>query len=270
MLKTFLKIFREIAYNESYSSIDGFIQGIDPRVKFCSSLVFILLAIMVKTITPLIILLCVIFGLSFSSKISLKYFTLRTILLPGFVAIIALPLPFMTPGTTITIIGYNEFLVNITIEGVYKAVQVTLRVWACVATSILLVLTTKFSSLVHVMEKIKIPKVFVMMLSVTHRFIFLFLNESYRMVLAKEARTVKKESRLESMKTLANMITTLFIRAYERGERVYLAMMARGYKGHIKSLSKMKISKNDIIFGSIIILISITILSIEYLYIGIV
>ncbi|MCP8306773.1 MAG: cobalt ECF transporter T component CbiQ, partial [archaeon] len=203
MLKSFLKTFEEITYNERFSSINGLVQRIDPRVKFCSSLAFILVAITVRTISPLIILLGVTFSLSFASKISLRYFALRTAFIPAFVAIIALPLPFITPGTTIATIGYNEYLVNITMEGVYKAVQFTLRVWACVATSILLVLTTKFSSLVHVMEKFKIPKVFVTMLSVTHRFIFLFINESYRMVLAREARTVNKESPLKSMKSLA-------------------------------------------------------------------
>jgi len=270
MLKSFLKTFEDITYNERFALIDGFFQRIDPRVKFCSSLAFILVAITVKTILPLIVLLGVTFALSFASKISFKYFALRTAYIPAFVVIIALPLPFITPGTTITTIGFNEYLVNITMEGIYKAIQFTLRVWACISTSILLVLTTKFSNIVHTMEKIKIPKVFVMMLYITHRFIFLFINESYRMVLAKESRTINKESRLKYMKSLANMITTLFIRAYERGERVYLAMLARGYKGSLKHLSKMGIARKDIIYGSIVILVCAIVLAIEYLDLGVI
>ncbi|MCP8305350.1 MAG: cobalt ECF transporter T component CbiQ, partial [archaeon] len=57
---------------------------------------------------------------------------------------------------------------------------------------------------------------------------------------------------------------------YERGERVYLAMVARGYKGGVRSLSKMRIARKDIIFGSFAILVCIMVLSIEYLYLGVV
>ena len=265
MLKSFLKTLEDIIYNERFSTKDGFLQKIDPRIKFCSSLVLILTAITVRNILPLIILLGILFVLTFKSKISLKYLILRTVYIPVFVAIIALPLPFITPGNTITSIGYNNYLLNITFEGMNIAVQFTLRVWVCVAISVLLVLTTEFSNLIHVMEKFRIPKVFIMMLSITHRFIFLFTNESYRMVLAKEARIVNKESRLRSMKSLASMITTLFIRAYERGERVYIAMLSRGYQGRVRSLRTMKIAKQDLIFVSLIVLVCITVSYIEFL-----
>jgi len=63
-----------------------------------------------------------------------------------------------------------------------------------------------------------------MMVSITYRFIFLLIDEAYRMALAKEARTIKKMNKIDAMKTLGSMISSLFIGAYERGERVYLAM----------------------------------------------
>jgi cobalt/nickel transport system permease protein len=64
------------------------------------------------------------------------------------------------------------------------------------------------------------------------------------------------------------MIATLFIRAHERGEKVYLAMMARGYTGTLRSLDNMKIVKRDWIFACISILICLAVLSVEYLHLG--
>jgi cobalt/nickel transport system permease protein len=67
------------------------------------------------------------------------------------------------------------------------------------------------------------------------------------------------------MKSLASMISTLFIRSYERGERVYLAMIARGYKGSTRNLDKMSIKGKDMIFAFIIVFICSVALSAEYL-----
>ncbi len=265
MLSSFLKIFEEIVYNERFISLNGFIQNIDPRAKIFSFIAFILVAILARSIATLVILIMITFFLSIASKIPLKFFIIRTSFIPLFVAVIALPLLFITPGNSIFTINP----VNITIEGIHKALIFTLRVWACVNPLILLVLTTKFSSLINAMEKLKISKIFTMMISITYRFIFLSINEAYRMALAKESRTIKGESRLKTMKSLASMISTLFIRSYERGERVYLAMIARGYKGSTRNLNKMSISGKDMIFVFIIIAICSVTLSAEY-FLGVV
>jgi cobalt/nickel transport system permease protein len=203
------------------------------------------------------------------SKISLRYFFLRaTLFIPIFASVIALPLPFITPGTPLTTIGYDGYFIFVTKEGVYKALQFAFRIWVCVASLTLLVLTTRFTMLIHAMERFKIPRVFVMMTAVTYRFIFLFINETYRMLLAKEARKVGEEQRMQIMKSLAYIIGTLFIRAYERGERVYLAMTARAYAGETRSLGKMKCGVRDWVFGGASVLICLTVLLIEFLHLG--
>jgi len=60
------------------------------------------------------------------------------------------------------------------------------------------------------------------------------------MVLAREGRSIRRLRWRDNVRSLANMMATLFIRAHERGERVYLAMMARGYTGTLRSLDNMK------------------------------
>jgi cobalt/nickel transport system permease protein len=260
MLSSFLKIFEDIVYNEKYSSLNGIIQNIDSRVKIFSFITLVLMAILARSIITLMILMTVTFLLSIISKIPLKFFVIRTSFIPLLVTVIALPLLFITPGNPI----FTLNSISITIEGIYKALFFTLRVWTCANSLILLTLTTRFSSIINAMEKLKIPKIFTMMISITYRFIFLSINEAYRMLLAKESRTIKKESRLKAMKSLASMIGTLFIRSYERGERVYLAMMARDYKVSTRNLNKTSINGKDVIFVSIITFICIITLFSEY------
>ena len=118
------------------------------------------------------------------------------------------------------------------------------------------------------MRSFKFPSVFVTMTAVTYRFIFLFINEAYRMALARESRTVVKESRLQAIRSFAGMITTLFIRSFERGERVYLAMMSRGYSGTVRSSGKMKFALRDWSFAGASMVVCLMVLSVEYLPLG--
>jgi len=264
-----LKAFEDAVYTEKFTAVNGMLQGIDPRVKFCIFLAFIVVAVAAKTVTSLIIMFVVVTVFTVASKIPLRYFFLRaTFFIPIFAAVIVLPLPFITPGTTLTMIGYNGNFIFITKEGVYKALQFAFKIWICVASLTLLVLTTRFTTLIHAMERFKIPRVFVMMTAVTYRFIFLFINETCRILLAREARKVGKEQRIQVMKSLAYIIGTLFIRAYERGERVYLAMTARAYAGETRSLGKMRCGARDWVFGVTSVLICLTVLLIEFLHLG--
>lgn len=268
-LRTFLKTFEAIIYVERYSTSNGLLHKIDPGVKLCCVAGFIVSAISVRTVAPLILLLVAVTALSVASRIPLKFFLLRSVIfVPVFAAVIALPLPFLTPGAPLAQIRYDGLVATITAEGTYRAAQFTLRVLVCVASLILLVLTTRTSELFHVMEGFRVPRVFVTMTSLTYRFIFLFINEAYRMALARESRTITGMRWLEALRSLANMVSTLFIRAYERGERVYLAMNARAYAGSFESPGGISIAPRDWFFAAASFAVSLAALSVEYLRLG--
>ena len=61
--------------------------------------------------------------------------------------------------------------------------------------------------------------------------------------------------RLWQIKTTGNMIGILFIRSYEKGERVYAAMLGRGFDGHIRTLESLKFRRVDVYFGIVFCLI---------------
>lgn len=269
MLSSLVNAIQETVYAERHSATVGLLQQIDPRVKLFSIAALVVSAVAVRTIAPLIIVLAAIIILCVASRISLTFFAVRTLIfIPVFAGLIALPLIFITPGLALAGFKFNGLVLVITREGLYKAAQFTLRVWVCVALSVLLILTTRFSKLIGAMDHLRFPRVFVMMTSITYRFIFLFLNEGYRMLLARESRITKELRWRENVGSLAKIVATLFVRAHERGERVYLAMAARGYAGMLRRLDIMKCVMRDWVFASASALICVAMLSVEYLRLG--
>jgi cobalt/nickel transport system permease protein len=269
VLSSFLHEFQETMQVQEFAGLAGLLQRIDPRLKLVSFVALVISAVAVRTLTSLLILSLAIIILCVLSRIPVRFFLLRaTIFIPVFAGIITLPLPFITPGNPIARFGSGLFALTVTREGAYKAALFTLRVWVCVAASVLLISTTKFHELIHSMEKLGLPRVLVMMMSVTYRFIFLFVNEAHRMVLAMESRTVKQRRWRDTLRSLASIMATLFIRSYERGERVYFAMTARGYAGTIRSLEQMKLTRRDVYFGMVLLVFCIVVLFTEYAHLG--
>jgi len=270
MLKSFLKTFEDTFYIEKYSISEGLPQSIGPQVKLISIIAIVVTAIAVRTLVPLVILLALVVGLAAAARIPLKFFVYRSIIfVPLFAGVIALPLLFIVPGSSMAEIGIGPYVAVITREGVYRATQFFLRVWVCVASLTLLILVTKFSKIIQAMERFKVPSLFVMLTSMTFRFIFILIDEAYRMVVARESRSVGKESRIGALRSLASIVGTLFIRSYERGERVYMAMLARGYSGQLRSMDYAKLQRRDFVFGLVILSICLAIFLLDSLHMGV-
>jgi cobalt/nickel transport system permease protein len=269
MLRNFLKKFQDIMFIEKISMEEAFLQKIDPRIKLFAFTFLIITTIFSNSIISLFPLLIVLILFSFSSNISFKFFFLRTcIFIPIFAAIISLPLPFITPGSILASFNLNGFFIIITLNGIIKAINFVFKIWICVATLTLLILTTSFSKIINALQSFKLPKLFILMIALTYRFIFLFIDEAYRMILAKEARTIKKQKKIEIMKNIGSIISNLFIRAYERGERVYLAMKSRGYSKDSSLKIEVGTHENDWIFLFVIIISCFISLYITFLSIG--
>jgi len=90
-----------------------------------------------------------------------------------------------------------------------------------------------------------------------YRYVFVIVDEAQRMLRARNSRNYRGKWILQS-KVIGTMIANLFLRSYERGERVYLAMLSRGYNGDLILNYKYKIGWIDwlyfVIFSIILVL----------------
>lgn len=148
--------------------------------------------------------------LAFITRANLRQMLVRLLLLEPFVLGIAL-LALLRPG------GVALFLSMLT------------KSTLCLACMILLTATTRFSDLLAVLWRIRVPSLLVTTLALMHRYLFVLLEEMERMQRARRSRTFVA-GRSSVWRNSAQVAGQLFVRTSERAERVYLAMCARGWK----------------------------------------
>jgi len=148
--------------------------------------------------------------LAFITRANLRQMLVRLLLLEPFVLGIAL-LALLRPG------GAALFL------------SMLAKSTLCLACMILLTATTRFSDLLAVLWRIRVPSLLVTTLALMHRYLFVLLEEMERMQRARRSRTFVA-GRSSAWRNSAQVAGQLFVRTSERAERVYLAMCARGWK----------------------------------------
>ena len=99
----------------------------------------------------------------------------------------------------------------------------------CLLTTLLLSSTTPFTELLRVLQRLRVPWLFVTTLTLMHRYLFVLAEESERMRRARASRTFTRGRRFQ-WQALSSVAGQLFVRASERAERIYNAMCARGWK----------------------------------------
>ena len=99
----------------------------------------------------------------------------------------------------------------------------------CLLITLLLSNTTRLSDLLAVLQRLRVPWLFVTTLTLMHRYLFVLADETERMRRARASRTFTPGRRFQ-WQTLSSVAGLLFVRASERAERIYDAMCARGWK----------------------------------------
>jgi cobalt/nickel transport system permease protein len=149
--------------------------------------------------------------------------------------------------------------------GIIRFFSVLVRSWLSVQMAILLVATTQFPDLIHAFEHLRLPRTLTTIIAFLYRYLFVLSDEALRIIRARDARSaglpgIKAGGSIGwRAKTTGSMAGQLFLRSYERSDRIYNAMISRGYTGHIRTLNPHVMNRMDwLILGvSILILIII-------------
>ena len=122
------------------------------------------------------------------------------------------------------------FGVSLSVDGLWGAWNIVVKGTLGVAASSVLVATTDTRDILRGLERLHVPKVFVAVASFMLRYLEVIVGEMRAMRIARLSRGYDPRW-IGQTRAIAASAGTLFIRSYERGERVYLAMAARGYAG---------------------------------------
>ena len=238
------------SFLDQYSDRDSFIHRLDPRTKLVATFLFILVVVLtsLNQWPAFALSFFIIAILILLSRVPLFYVFKRSLAIMPFVLMIAIFIPFFKEGEVAG--SYNIWLwqVTVTYSGLQVLASIVIKAWLSILSLILLTSTTRLTNLLYGLEKLHMPRVLVMILSFMYRYLFILVDETMRMKQARDSRNFGG-GRLRQIRVIGSIIGTLFIRSYERGERVYAAMVARGFDGQIRTLSSLSFRPADAYFG---------------------
>ncbi|GIF70287.1 cobalt ECF transporter T component CbiQ [Asanoa ishikariensis] len=141
--------------------------------------------------------------------------------------LLAIALPFAGHGERVDWLG-----MSLSIDGLHGAWNIFAKGTLGVLASLLLAATTTARDLLLGLDRLRCPQVFTQIATFMLRYLDILADDARRMRVARLSRGYDPRF-LWQVKAFAVGVGALFIRSYERGERVYLAMVARGYSGRL-------------------------------------
>lgn len=238
------------SFLDQYSDRDSFVHRLDPRTKLVAVFVFILAVTLTSPSMWLVFAayFVIMAALVLISRVPVLYVLKRSLVIIPFVLLIAIFVPFFKEGEVAASFHIWAWQVSLTYQGLEVLGTILAKAWLSVIGLILLTSTTKIADLLRGLEQLYLPRVMVMIMSFMYRYIFILVDEVMRMKQARDSRNFGGR-RLWQIRTIGNMTGTLFIRSYERGERVYAAMLARGFDGQTRTLHQLSLGTSDLYFG---------------------
>ena len=265
------EVLRESVFSEQLAGAGGMLQNIDPRVKLVTAAFLLLITAVVRHIPTLLGLYIFTLMLAYFSRVPLMFFVKRVwFFIPFFTGLVVLPsiFNFIRPGDPFinlinfghpVNIGFLHFpaVIAITRQGLTGAGLIILRVGVSVSLAVLLTITSRWAELLKALRVFFIPRIFVMVLEMTYRYIFLLLTVITDMYTARKSRSFGAGTTKENRRFISAGIGNVFGKAYYLSEEIHDAMISRGYTGEAKVVSTFKIKAQDIVWIILIFVIGI-------------
>ncbi len=250
---------------ELYSHRPGYLHRLDARVKVVFTLAFVLfLSLTPANAWPAYVLfLAFSLSLAAASRLGIGYVLKRSFLAIPFV-MAAAPLVFTGPGPYSSIPILQGRVLPYSPQGLARFISITLRSWISVQAAILLASTTRFPDLLAALKQLKVPGLFIAVIGLMWRYLFVIGGEAGRMLRARASRSATLEggrrpggSVAWRAKVTGGMAGSLFLRSLERSERVYAAMLSRGYDGSLPVADSSGLARVDalVLFSGILLVV---------------
>jgi len=200
------------AFIDTYADLNTPLHKLNAKTKVIFLAIILLLIIFspIRYFALFLLYGLVVAALIYLSKVPLRFIFKRVAEIAPFIIIISISALFKKQG-------YILFL-NCTVKAILAIVLIL------IASS-----TTKFNHLLETLRQFKVPNIFIDLLSFMYRYSFLLEDEFLRASRAYQSRNINNKDNFSKVKILSNILGTIFMRTYERAERVYLAMCSRGY-----------------------------------------
>ena len=171
--------------------------------------------------------LLVLLGVIAVSRVPFGYLAKRMVIEVPFLVFAAL-MPFVATGPRVEVLG-----VSVSEAGLLAAWGLVVKGSLGVLASLTLAATTEPAEVLAGLQRLRMPTLIVQIMGFMIRYLDVVTADLGRMLTAMRSRGVDPRSP-RHWPALARTLGALFVRSYERGERVHLAMLSRGYDGTLR------------------------------------
>jgi cobalt/nickel transport system permease protein len=166
------------------------------------------------------------------------------------VALLAAFLPFMAAGHGP---GWDLGPVRVWQYGLMAAARLLLKAVTVLALLLVLGATSRPAELFRAAHALRFPGLFLQLLQLSYRYLYLLLDELRRLRVALRVRGYRNRMRLHSYRTAGHVVGTLLVRSSERAERVGHAMRCRGFDGCFRALYEPRTGPADVFFFALVV-----------------
>jgi cobalt/nickel transport system permease protein len=237
---------------DRYHETESFLHRLDPRVKALATILFIVSNALLPdgAWSAFAFSLLFLLAANWLSKLGTLYTLKRSLIALPF-ALIAVSVLFSIPGKPIADFQIARWNLVVSDAGLLRFASILIRSWLSVQMALLLVAVTRFPDLIHGLEHLRVPVIITTIIAFLYRYLFVLTDEVLRLLKARESRSAALAghrsggSALWRARIAGNMTGQLFLRSYERSDRIYHAMIARGYAGYLYTLNPHELKRAD-------------------------
>jgi len=220
---------------------------LDPRLRVVAAFLFACVVVSLDNFITLGLAVGLGLFLMLSARLPGRETAKKVMTMDGFIIFLLCMLPFTTPGEIWFTIG--SF--TATWDGLYKAIEITLKANAVVLSLLALVGTIDAIVLGHALNRLKVPENLVHLMLFSVRYIEVLKQEYFRLRTAMKARCFRPGNNLHTYRSIGYLLGMLLVRSLERSERILEAMKCRGFQGKFYLLDEFHFQKRDRIFSLI-------------------
>ena len=237
---TFDEQYYNIGLLDQLAYRNTFVHRIDPRIKLILTLLYLFTVVSfpkyeIAALLPFFVYPVLLMTIG---EIPFLFILKKIIWMSPFAIFIGIFNPLLDSGQATLAFGFSLA------AGWLSFISILLKFILTVATALLLIATTSFPGICHALRQLGAPSLFVSQLLFLYRYIFVLMEETMRIVRARDMRSYGRRG--TGIKVFVRLIGILFLRTVERAERVYYAMLSRGFHGDMPAQRHFRVTFSDL------------------------
>lgn len=223
------------------------VHRLDPRAKVVGTMLFLLTVISfpkyeIAALAPFFLYPALLVAVG---EIPVRFIIKKMVVVSPFAIFIGIFNPLLDTREAAVLFGLSLS------AGWISFVSILVKFTLTISAALLLIATTSFTGVCHALRRLGCPALFVSQLLFLYRYLFVLMEETMRIIRARDLRSFGKRGL--GLRVFARLIGVLFLRTVDRAERVYYAMLSRGFRGDMPALRGSRMALPDLAFLSVMI-----------------